>query len=192
MLLDKLDDILFYYRVQRHYPPAGTLCQFRWTNHHVYECMVISNHPNNRAIILEILNHSMYKGYIILTTLGRHLFRPWPRFCMATVLKNNTAEDWVNGYKMGKCNMRPLKIHNTPMSTSILLTTLSSFDITPILDKRVFLKPHTIFNVYDWQIPILKMNKASTTIQRQWHNSISNPKYKMCIKRLKKEFQELV
>ena len=54
-----------------------------------------------------------------------------------------------------------------------------------------FLHPAAMLRNPDWCVQINKIQQAVHTIQTQWRESLSNPRYKICAKRLMREFQEL-
>lgn len=91
--LQRLIEWYFYMRIQRNYPKPGSICLF---GRKQLECMVISNHYGNNAVVLHVQDAAWDGGaYIILTYCW--ICRLWPSLTMG-IIDNPKQARITRGY----------------------------------------------------------------------------------------------
>ena len=78
-----LIDLLFFKYIQKNYPGPGMLCTF---GGHI-RCMVMSNSPGNRAVVLHVQDDAWSNAYILLSYCLQ-AWRPWPTWVVG-IIDNN-------------------------------------------------------------------------------------------------------
>jgi hypothetical protein len=175
-------DFLFYVKIQRKIPAIGKVVKFN-----VIRYMVVSNSYGNRAVVLRAIGNWNIGAFLMIKYHFANRWLPWPSWMLSTVSDGSESEIY------DFCAM-----YSVPDTTISDLTSYDAYenlrrfnDIVTRYKPFWFLEHQNTLTKRDWDIKSIAMNESARIIQMQWRKSISCPDYRICKKRLRREFCEL-
>lgn len=182
-------DWYFYNIVQKHYPQIGNIINFG--HHQKLKCVVLSNHRNNRILILKVIDKRWQGNNYIMIGYVQNV---WPCFIICLI-----DGDMGEAYGAHLIRSNDYFSHFAPHESISrvpavdMVTFADDFDrvCINIKNARTMLSLYVSFKVKDWRVYSHNIIRATRCIQQQWKECISNPNYLLCQMRLYGEFEEL-
>lgn len=175
---------IFYIHIQRKFPQPGTLC---YLGEYDIECMVISNHFQNKVIVLQCLNFDWKDDYLLISL-------HWPSWYLVPIFTiSHFSKDGIGiqSYTLPYNAMYGEIINIKPLATSMIHAYNIFHDNFFKRKDKIFKDPHKHLNIPDWHHTVLQLDRSTRMIQKQWKLSISCPMFTLCRSRLYKEFHEM-
>jgi hypothetical protein len=199
----KLVDWYFYKKIQQNYPRVGKMCTFNSGSEQI-PCIVLSNSFGNGLVILQELKYQ--SAYLIISygfvKKWWKLWIPLPIWVWAFVNSSGYIDQLYFNSDLYVFQKYFLTCDQVTSSKSMSSEKMQTMDVIKYIDSfDIFLKTQdfwwfvddfaNIIRTKDWLIEKSRMIKSATIIQKQWHKSITCPEYKLCRRRLTREFNEL-